>query len=121
MMAVIRVIGLLIACVGISMAVNPRITKRMLGFWRRGKRIYLGGAIRILIGLLFLFFASRAAVPAVIVTLGAVSLASGIFLLWWGATRVKKLFDWFDARSSSAVRLMSLIVIAFGVLIMASA
>lgn len=121
MIMLVKGIGILIACMGIIIFLSPQVTKRMLAFWRKGKRLYTGGVVRVLFGLIFLSAASQARVPVVMAGLGILSLAAGILIFILGLERMKVLLGWWDKRPASFVRLMGLLVSAFGALIFSCA
>ncbi len=121
MIMLIKLIGIFITAMGIMELLNPKMAKRMLVFWRQGKNIYIGGLIRVLVGVIFLYYAPQAKFPEVIFMLGILASLAGliIFLLWLEMTRA--MIDWWDKKPDSIVRLVSLLTLAFGVLIIYAA
>jgi len=101
--------------------VNPKTAKKMMAFWRQGKRLYAGGLIRVLLGSIFLYYAPRARLPQVMFALGVLALLGALFIFVLGLGKTKAILDWWDKKPEAFLRLLSLLVIAFGALIICSA
>jgi uncharacterized membrane protein HdeD (DUF308 family) len=121
MILLVKLIGMLMACMGFINILNPALMKKMISFWRRGKRIYAGGLLRILFGVIFLWSSSQARLQAVIYVLGILMLLAGVLLFILGLEKVKRMLDWWDKKPSSILRLVALLVLIIGVLVIYSA
>ncbi len=121
MIMLIKLIGIFVMAMGIMELLNPKMAKKMLVFWRQGKNIYIGGLIRVLLGVIFLYYAPQAKFPEIIFALGILVSFAGliIFLLWLEMTMA--MIDWWDKKPDSMVRLVSLLTLACGVLIIYAA
>jgi len=117
----IQIIGILITSAGIMIFLNPKTAKKMLVFWMHGKNIYLGGIIRVFLGVIFLYYTSQARLPLVMFTLGILALLGGLILFILGAEKIKAILERFGNRPDYFFRLVSLLVFVFGVLIIYSA
>lgn len=113
-----KVIGGVICVFGFAVALRPEWMKRMLAFWKEGKRLYYVGVIRITAGLVFLSAAFGSRVPGAAVALGILFLLSGVLVFLLGPERLRPLIEWWDKRSAIVCRLAGALVTAFGMLIL---
>lgn len=120
MLLLIKILGIVILVKGIILLLNPKMIKKCTGFWQQGKRISAGGALNILLGVLFLSVASAGRIPIVIAIIGIASLVKGIAILALGPEKMKVKINWWMGRPANAIRLIALIVIALGALLLYS-
>jgi len=120
-MILIKFIGLFITAMGIVAFVNPNVIRIMMAFWKQGKRIYFGGVIRLCVGGLFLYCAPMARLPQVISLLGILAILGGLFILIRGPEKLRVILEGMSKKPNKFLRLISLIIIAFGALIIFSA
>jgi len=121
MLVLVRSISILIVAVGIVFLLSPKALKQFIAFLGQGKKLYLVGVMRIVIAVILLLGASQCRFVGIVTTLGIVILAGGIFIFALGLERLKPMLDWFNKRSLLALRLMSLVALAFGALLIYSA
>lgn len=117
----VRAIGIFMVAMGMMIVVNPMVAKRMMVFWRQGKRIYFGGAIRILLGIIFLFHAPQAKSAMAMTMLGVLALLGGIIIIILGPKRAGLIIEHWQSKPDSFLRLLSLTILAFGSLVIFSA
>ena len=120
-MPLIKLIGLLITVMGAIVLFNPKLMRKMMGFWKQGKRIYLAGIIRVCVGALFLYCAPMAMRPNIIFVLGLLAILGGLFIIIRGPGKMKAILERLSQKPDNFLRLMSLIILAFGALIIFSA
>jgi len=120
MVVLVKLIGIFIVIVGIIFLVSPKTMRRFMVFWEKGKRVYIGCMLRILIGIIFLLAASQCRLIGVIVTLGILFIITGSIIFIIGLDRTKIILKWWYGRSLLVLRLIALIPIAVGVLILYS-
>jgi hypothetical protein len=106
---------------GFAVILNPVLMKRMLIFWRQGKRIYLGGILRATFGVIFLLSALEAGFSWAIYWLGVFMLMAALLIFALGLEKVKAMLGWWDKRPPVILRLMGFLTFAIGVLIIYSA
>lgn len=121
MVLLVKVIGIVIAGIGFMSVMNPALIRRMLKFWRAGRRIYAGGIVRIVFGAVFLFAASRSGIPAVLYTIGILSFTGGVLIFVWKLEKAKAMLDWWDKRPDTVLRVIALFALLIGALIVSSA
>lgn len=118
MILAMKLVGILIAGVGIFWFIRPDAMKKVLKWLQEGKRSYGIGLLRLAIALVILFAASQSRLPAVAVTLGILFLLSGITVFAIGQEKLFSLFQWWDEQTDLVLRLLALIAVTFGVLIL---
>lgn len=121
MVILVRLFGIVIIVLGALFLVNPKAMRRYVGFWRKEKRIYAGGVLSLLFGIVFLVCASQCRIAWFVVTLGVLGLIKGVLLFVLGAEGLKPMFDWWQGRSDTFLRLYALLPLAFGILLIYSA
>ena len=121
MLILVKLIGLLILGLGIVFLLNPQTIKKLISYFRKGKKIYLAAVLRLLFGLIFLSAFPLSALPRVIYVFGVLFLASGTAILILGPRRTIPILDWYNKQSVSTLRFLSLPIIALGILIFYSA
>jgi uncharacterized protein YjeT (DUF2065 family) len=118
---VVKIIGIVFVCAGIVYLLKPDILKRMLEFFEQGKRIYFAGLIRFVLAIVFLLAARECDITWLIFLFGILFLISGLLVFLLGPKRLRPIFEWWQKRPPLLVRILSLLVVAFGVLIIYSA
>ncbi|MHC4122512.1 MAG: hypothetical protein ACYSSI_02985 [Planctomycetota bacterium] len=118
---VIWIIGWLITVEGILLLIKPQLIKPVISFFNKGKRTYLIGLIRTILAIIFFLAAQQCRIPLVITILGITLLVSGIICFVLKPDKLKSILSWWLERPPLIIRLMSIIVVAFGALIVFSA
>ena len=120
MVALIKFLGIFIAGFGIAYFVNPSMLKQYTAFWKNKKRLYLGAALALLIGIVFLLAASQCRWTGFIIAFGIFMLARGIFVLVIGQKKVISVLDWWLKRPIAFLRGYAVFAITLGVLLIYS-
>ena len=81
MLILVNLVGLIIVIEGAIFLISPKKMKNLIAFLQKDKRIGLGGAISIVIGVVFLMAASSCQLPIVMFIMGILSLVKGIYIL----------------------------------------
>lgn len=121
MVTAVEIIGIVIVCKGIFFLIKPNALKRLMAFAGQGRRLYVAGFLRLLIGGALLFAASQCKLPEVIIVLGILFLAGGIAIFAIPIEKIKFMVDWFNKKSLLALRFLGLAPLAIGVLLIYSA
>jgi len=121
MILLVKLIGILMACMGIINILKPVFMKKMIAFWGQGKRIYAGGLLRFLFGAIFLWSAPQARLQGVIYTLGILMLAGGALIFILGLKKVHRMLGWWSRKPDSILRVAAALILAIGVLVIYSA
>ncbi|MBN1688933.1 MAG: hypothetical protein JW893_07520 [Candidatus Omnitrophica bacterium] len=112
-----KLIAIAFLAFGVYLAAKPQIMKKYLSFWQEGKRVYLAGVIRIVIGIVFLFASPDCRVAKVILVLGVLCLAGGILIFVLGIERIKLVLAWWEKRSLTAYRIIGGLTVLIGLLL----
>jgi len=117
----IKSLGILIALMGIAYLLRPEIIKRLMNFFKKGRRIYLPGVLRFALAIVFFLGARECRNAWVIFASGMIFLAGGILIFTIGPERIRRILDWYDEQPMLIFRIIALIVLAFGAAIIYSA
>lgn len=120
MLVLVKLIAMLIIGIGVIFLLNPKTLKQYADFWVQGKRIYMGGILNLLFGVLFLSVASQCRLVGVIITMGVISLVKGTMIFICGPEKMKAVLDWWAKKRLAAARLMALVAIGIGALLLYS-
>ncbi|MBN1526847.1 MAG: DUF2065 family protein [Candidatus Omnitrophica bacterium] len=120
MVILARALGVVIVAMGTLIAINPLAFKGMINFWKKGKNIYIAGALRLFFGTLFIFVSSRCRFPLAISILGVLMIIGGIAIFLIGPERIRTMFAWWEQRPPLLMRLMGLIALVVGALVIYS-
>jgi uncharacterized protein YjeT (DUF2065 family) len=117
MIVLIKLTGILIAVLGLTIFASPEFTQKLFAFFKTGKRIYYAGVIRTMIGLVLFICASRSSVPLAAISLGLMFLVSGITVFAAEAEKLKTFMSAYSQMPSLVIRLLGLVAASFGILI----
>ncbi len=92
---IIRLIGVIFVVAGILFAFRPDLPRRLMQFFKKGSRIYLAGAARLTLAVVFLVGAENCRHKWVIVGFGILFMISGLIIFALGAAKLRGLIDWF--------------------------
>jgi uncharacterized protein YjeT (DUF2065 family) len=118
---VIRAIGLVFVLVGVLYFLKPAGPKWLLGFFKKGNRLYIVGLLRLMLAVVFLLAARECKIPWVIMTFGILFIVSGLIIFVAGPKRIGPILQWFQEQSIVMFRILSVIAFAIGVIIIFSA
>lgn len=117
MVWLIKLFGLLMVAMGAIYLVKPAVMKNVMKFWTKGKRLYLGGFLSFLLGIIFLFSAARCALPWYVVIIGIIALVKGVLSFVLGKKKVTQIVDKWTHSPVSTLRVLAIIVIVLGALL----
>ena len=121
MNTVIKIIGIVIVFIAIMYLLKPDIMKRLIEFFKQGKRIYCAGLIRFVLAIVFLLAANQCKIPWVIIVFGILFIISGLLIFTLGPEKLKTILDWYQKQSSLLLQVIALIALAIGAVIIYSA
>jgi hypothetical protein len=117
MLILAKLIGLLIAVLGIAIFALPQFLQKVFDFLKEGKRIYWAGVGRSLVGLILLIGAPQSVLPVATVSVGVMFLLSGIIVFACDLEKLKGFLTHSSAMSVLVIRLLGLVAASFGILI----
>jgi uncharacterized protein YjeT (DUF2065 family) len=113
----IWLIGLLIAALGVSVVLHPAVLTGMLKTVRKPPILYLIGAIRAILGVIFLVWARSCNQTGVIIVFGILLICSGVFVFLAPKTQINRMIDFFLRRPEWVRRIWGLATFAIGAII----
>ena len=117
----IKSIGIIIALMGIVYLLRPDIIKKLMNFFRKGRRIYFSGVLRLALAVVFLVGARECRYFTIILVSGIIFLVGGLLIFLLGPEKIRKILDWYQEQPVLIFRIIAIIVLAFGVIIILSA
>jgi len=118
---VVKIIGILFICIAIVYLLKPTVMKWLIGFFKKGKRIYFAGLIRFALATVFLVAARECKNFWVIFAFGILFIISGLLIFVLGPKKLNSILDWYQKQSLLLLRLIALIALAIGALIIYAA
>ena len=118
---VVKSLGMLFALMGIAYLLRPNIIKKLMVFFKKGKRIYFTGLIRFALAIVFLVAARECRFPWIIFASGIIFLIGGLLIFMLGPEKIRRILDWYEQQPALIFRVIALIVLAFGAIIIFSA
>jgi uncharacterized protein YjeT (DUF2065 family) len=117
----IKSLGIIISLLGIVYLLRPDIIKKLMNFFKKDKRIYLSGVLRLALAVVFLVAARECRYPWIIFACGIIFLTGGLLIFLLGPERIRKILDWYEEQSTLIFRVIAVIVLVFGLIIILSA
>ena len=109
--------SLAIAALGALGLASPARLLGVLQRFRSRGGLYTAAAIRLAMGAVFVLAAPDSGAPALIQGLGIFVILAGLVTPLFGVERFTRLLDWWFTQDAAIVRVWSLFVIAFGLLV----
>jgi len=117
----IRIVGIVFIFAGVVYLLKPDVMKRIMEFFKQGKRIYLAGLIRLVLAIIFLLGASECKKPWVIIAFGILFIIGGLLIFILGLEKLKRWIEWWQKQSNLLLRVLAVIALALGAIIIYSA
>ena len=117
MVVLVKFFGIVIVAVGAIFLLKPDAMNPYMNFWIKGKRIYGGGVLSTIFGIIFLLAASQCRLAWIVAIVGIWGIIKGILLFVLGPEKLKSWIDWWKGRPVGALRLLALLALAIGALI----
>ena len=118
---VIKIVGIIIVLIGILFLLKPDVMKKLMGFMKKGRRIYLAGLLRFTLSVIFLLGASECNYKWIIAAFGILFLISGLLIFTIGPQKIRRMLDWYQDQPTLIFRVIAGIVLACGAIIVYSA
>jgi len=118
---VVRIIGIVFVVMMIVYFLKPDVMKRLMEFFKQGKRMYFAALIRFVLAIVFLLAARECNRFWVIFGFGILFLISALCIFILGLEKVKSYIGWWQKRSVLLLRVMAVIGLAIGAVIIYSA
>ena len=106
---------------GIAYLLRPDIIKLLIGFFKKGKRIYFAGLLRFALAVVFLIAARECRYPWIIIASGLIFLTGGLLIFLLGPEKIRRILDWYEEQPALIFRVIAVVVLIFGAIIIFSA
>ena len=116
-----RLIGIVIAGMGLVFFLRPKALEPYTMFWQEKKRLYFIGGSRILMGTIVLLSAAQCRNKVVAIALGILFIIAGIPYFILKLDKQKAMVSRWRNRPAKVVRILGLLILAFGALLLYSA
>lgn len=117
MILIAKLIGFLIAGLGLAIFASPKVTEKIFHFFMQGKNLYYAGVIRVSAGFILLIAASQSVVPLAAIALGVMFLVSGIVVFAADHEKMRDFVTAYSQMPKLVIRLLGLVAASFGILI----
>lgn len=118
MLVLDRLIGILILALGVLFTVRPQWMNKTIDFFGQGKRLYINGALRLVLGGIFLLSAPQCRLPGAAFFIGVLFILGGALIFVLGTEKTKSIIDHWKDLPAMAARLLALITVTFGAFIL---
>ncbi len=116
----VKLIGIYVAVMGVIFLLRPKSLKGYTAFWEQGKRLYLIGGSRIVLGAILLWASPVCRLKTIVFVLGIFMIFFGLPYFFLNMERLKIMVSRWQTRSALSVRLLGLAILAAGVLLIYS-
>jgi uncharacterized protein YjeT (DUF2065 family) len=117
----VKILGIVLALVGVLYLLRPDIFKRLMEFFKKGKRIYFAGLLRFALAVVFLAGARECRYPWVIFAFGILFLMGGLLIFLLGPEKIRTILEWYATQPKLLLRVIGAIVVVLGAIIIFSA
>lgn len=121
MLILVKLIGAYIIFIGIIFLLKPKLLKGYIAFWDQGKRLYIIGGSRLLMGTILLSASSQCRLKWVVLILSILIIIAGLPYFIMKKERMQVMLSRWDKRPTLFIRLLGLSILAIGALLIYSA
>ena len=118
---IVKLIGILFLGVGIVFFLKPSQIKKVMELVKVGKRVYIAGVGRIVVGGFLLLSTSHVTLPWIAGVIGAIILTSGVLCFVLSLSKIHQFIDWIYNKSDNVHRIAACVAGIFGVLLIYAA
>lgn len=121
MVALVKLLGIVIIVLGVHCLLNPSKMKSYVDFWKKGKRIYMGACLSLLIGVIFLFAAPQCRVSWFVTIFGILGLIKGVVIFVLSREKTISMLNWWAEKQVKFLRVHASFALIIGTLLILSA
>ena len=121
MIYVIKAIGIIYLAAGVILIVRPSLIRSIIDYFKVDKRIYIGGAARLVFGVLLLIATPQASFPWITGIIGVIITIAGIMIFALGVQRIHGVMDKMHAKPDNILRIPPAILAVLGILLIYAA
>ncbi len=117
MVALVKFLGIFMVGFGIAYFIKPSIIKQYMAFWKNKKRLSIGGASALLIGIIFLLAAPQCRWEGFIIAFGILSVAKGVWLLVFSPEKTIAFINGWAQKPITWLRVHAVFAVIIGVVL----
>jgi len=117
----ITTFGIIYIIIGVMFFAKPEYARTLIDFFKVGKRAYIGGVFRIVVGALLIYTAQKALIPWIPRIIGIIAVVGGIIIYPLGIQRTHAMINWWKGSSDNRIRMIAVIAEMVGILLVYSA
>jgi len=117
MRAVIFILGILIIGEGVLFLLKPGALTTVVKFFAEGRRMYIVGVLRLVLGVICLVSAHECAIQWLIIIFGILLCTGGTLVFAIKLDKLKAILAWWQQRSAVTIRLLGVVALAIGAVI----
>lgn len=118
---IIKSIGILIAVIGVVLVTMPQLALHFIAFAKQGKRVYIGGVVRIVFGGLLIWASPVATIMWIPLVLGIIMVIAGILIFVLGVEKIHRVLTWWETKDEQFRRGWAVAAAVIGVILIYSA
>ena len=118
---VVKVIGIVFIFFALLYLLKPDVMRRLMEFFKKGKRIYFAGLVRFALAVVFLLAANDCKMPWVIIVFGILFIIGGLLIFLLGPEKVRSMIAWWQKQSLLLLRVLAIVTLAVGAIIVYAA
>jgi uncharacterized protein YjeT (DUF2065 family) len=111
---IVLAFGLIIIVIGLAILVKPARLKDLLYILLEKDWFRMVAALRVIIGVLFLFAAGGTRSPIFVSVMGVLFILAGVLIPILGPVRLRSLASWWMKRRDLVLRLWALVAVTLG-------
>jgi uncharacterized membrane protein len=117
----ITTFGIIYTIMGVIFFMKPEYVRAIMDFFKVGRRVYIAGILRIVIGAFLIYAGEKAVIPWIPRIIGIIAVIGGIIIYSLGIQRTHAMMDWWKGSSDKKIRLIAVIAEIVGILLVYSA
>lgn len=121
MVALIKLFGITIIIFGAVYFTKPAVMPRIMSFWLKGRRLYVGAVLNFIAAFIFLFGAAQCQIPWIIITFGIIGVLKGAVIFGFGQKKFETFYNKFTRASRGILRFMACIILVIGIILIYAA
>jgi len=118
---VIKIIGMVIAGIGLVYLIRPDVLRKLLSFFKNRPLLYIGALLRFALAVVFLLAARECDLMWVIALFGILFLISGLMPFLLGVSRSRSILSRVAEQPVVVLRIVGIVVLVVGLIIVYAA
>jgi hypothetical protein len=114
MVLAVKVVGVIFICMGLLYLLKPGAVRALTKFFAQGRRLYIGGVVRLALAILFLLAATECRHRWIIGAFGGVFLLGSLIIFIAGPAKLRPVLRWFQGRSLVWSRIIGGVILILG-------